>query len=136
MWKFTAKGKEAVRIALMGNDDRSKDHTNDQVFKREIYGLTITQHIDVRQGQAVHGVMLIEGKLWDSAGVRGNVDQVMEQGFALFQNEAYYNLFMFHPELMKDEYIENLQELPCLKDNSMRGIEILSGEEFFKSLGL
>ena len=131
MWKFTKLGKEAVKIALMGDDDdRSNHHTHDEVFEKEIYGLTITQHIDMQQH---HGVMLIEGMLWDSSGLGREegttAKEVADFGFNIFEKESYFNLFAFHPELMKPEYIENLNELPCLYDHSTKGIQIFSGDD-------
>jgi hypothetical protein len=135
MWKFTKIGKEKVQNVMIGEDDRSCHHTNDEIFHVDVFGLTLTQHIDMKQA---HAVMLVEGKLWDSDGISTHgksAKQIADEGTEAFKKEGIYNLFAFHPELLKKEYIDNLEQCPMLHDNDMRGISVVTSDGIFDFLG-
>lgn len=90
------------QIALYGNGkDRYKNHSNDEIFKRNIFGLEVEQHICMK---TKHAVILIEGLLFDSSSISEHEGitskEVSEYGFRqLIDRGGMNNFFIFHPYL-------------------------------------
>lgn len=135
-WSISQKGIEVFRESAKfcgDGSDRFRNHENDQIFEKTIHGLKITQHIDAKNR---HGVMLIEGTLWDSAGIPENegktAEEISEYGFRILEEGGLYNIFNFYPELK--EYIENKEFFPYKKTESLQGITFVSGDDFLNML--
>ena len=88
-------------------EEQLKYIKKDKVFKYEVNGLQIEDHVDENTH---YSIMLIEGEVFD----KGNSDkdkkltleELSRQGIETFKHEGFYNLFYLYPRL-KEYVIED-----------------------------
>lgn len=104
MYHITTEGKQWLHDHLfqIKKEEYIQFHKENHIFTQEIYGLTIEQYICPITR---HGVMLVEGFVFDSSPILEHEGQTPEEmaqfGFEQFKSIGIKTLLMVYPKLYK-----------------------------------